>query len=60
MRFEVDGFQAMGGAQTGIVALLRLEAEQWSAEDWKAHFEERAGIGARSNLIVAARASLPC
>jgi hypothetical protein len=28
----------------GIVALLRLGRDGWSAEDWQAYFDERAGI----------------
>jgi hypothetical protein len=29
----------------GIVALLRLGSDGWSAEDWQVFFDERAGIG---------------
>ncbi len=31
--------------KSGIVALLRLGSDGWSAEDWQVFFDERAGIG---------------
>ena len=31
--------------KAGIVALLSAPGSDWSAEDWRAYFDERAGIG---------------
>jgi hypothetical protein len=35
---------ALSRHKSDIVALLRPENERWSAEDWQAFFDERAGI----------------
>jgi hypothetical protein len=35
---------ALSRHKTAILALLRLAKDNWSAEDWQAFFEERAGI----------------
>ena len=34
----------LSGHKASIVALLRPGRDGWSAEDWQAHFDERAGI----------------
>ena len=35
---------ALSQHKTGIVALLRPGRDGWSAEDWQAYFDERAGV----------------
>lgn len=36
--------EALKCHKAGIVALLAADHDSWSAEDWQAYFEERAGI----------------
>jgi len=35
---------ALSRSKAGIVALLRLSDDGWSADDWQVYFDERAGI----------------
>jgi hypothetical protein len=57
LRFDDDDFalsaaaaphaavlDALSQHKTGIVALLRPGRDGWSAEDWQAYFDERAGV----------------
>jgi hypothetical protein len=39
-----DILNALSGNKAGIVALLRPGDDGWSADDWQAYFDERAGI----------------
>ncbi len=36
--------EAIRRHKAGIVALLTATASDWTAEDWRAHFDERAGV----------------
>jgi hypothetical protein len=38
------GLEALSRRKAEIVALLRSGGDGWSAEDWRAFFDERAGI----------------
>ena len=57
LRFDGDDFalsaaaaphaavlDALSQHKSGIVALLRPGRDGWSAEDWQAYFDERAGV----------------
>ncbi len=42
--------------KAGIVALLTATASDWTAEDWRAHFDERAGIAEHDGGLTRATA----
>ncbi len=40
----VDVLEVLKRHKAGIVALLKPEGDSWTADDWQAYFDERAGI----------------
>lgn len=59
-----DVLDALSHHKAEVVALLRADKKRWDAEDWRAHFDERAGIaefdGGLSRMQAEARAFQCC
>ncbi len=48
--------EAIRRHKAGIVALLTATASDWTAEDWRAHFDERAGVAEHDGGLTRATA----
>ncbi len=48
--------EAIRRHKAGIVALLTAAAGDWTAEDWRAHFDERAGVAEHDGGLTRATA----